>query len=271
MLLSSHDQLQQCVFLTDDKQHVAKYKELCLTSVYQPIFDRYSQAIGLEALVRISTDDNQNIRPDLFFGSDLVSLSDKINVERLSRVIHIRNFSRSPYRDLHLFLNVLPSSGEFYAFEDMRINLLSKRLNQLNLSATQLVMEVVELDARNEQCLQKAMNRLSTHGFQIAIDDYGMQASNSKRVELLKPNVIKIDRSLLLEYMEGRCKALLNGIVLARKIGAKVVVEGIETEQQYQAMLALDVDLFQGYYLAIPKPLEMVEVTTLRNSKRSIN
>ncbi|HAS62162.1 MAG TPA: EAL domain-containing protein [Vibrio sp.] len=263
MLLSSHDQFQQCVSLNDTKRYVANYKELCLTSVFQPIFDRENRTIGVEALVRISTDEKHIIRPDQFFNSVQISLEDKINVERLSRVIHIRNFSQSPLRDRNLFLNVLPSSGEFYAFEDMRINLLSKRLKSLNLTASQLVMEVVELEARNETCLQKAMHRLSSHGFKIAVDDFGMHASNRKRVEMLKPHIIKIDRSLLLTFMDGKLDALLSGIALARKVGAKVVVEGIETIQQYQAMMELDVDLFQGYYLAMPKPLEVNKSYTL--------
>ena len=260
MLLSSQNQLQQYVFLNEQKQHIAKYKKLNLRSVFQPIFDKNNQTIGVEALVRISNSEHQNVRPDHFFNSAEINLDDKINVERLSRLIHIRNFSNSRYRDLNLFLNVLPSAGEYYALEDRRINLLSQRLKALELRSDKVVMEVVESHAHDDTCLQKAMKRLSERGFKIAIDDYGMEASNSKRVELLRPNIIKIDRSLLLAYMNGHTEALLKGISLAREINAQIVIEGIETHKQYQTMVDLDVDLYQGYYLAMPQPLEMLEL-----------
>nr|WP_167515614.1 EAL domain-containing protein [Vibrio taketomensis] len=239
-----------------------KYKDLNLCSVYQPIFDSNLQVIGLEALVRITDNNNVNIRPDIFFDSADVDLDDKINVERLSRVIHIRNFSVSRYRHLKLFLNVLPSAGEFFAFEEIRIQLLDKRLRALDLEPSQIIMEVVELEARDDHCLKTAMQRLVETGFEIAIDDFGMNASNYHRVALLKPNIIKIDRSLLLDYMQGDTSPLLDAVALARKIGAKIVIEGIENEEQLIAMQLLDLDFYQGYFLAMPKSIELVEYDT---------
>lgn len=255
MILSSQHQFQECVSFTTERQFVASYKDLQLCSVYQPIFNRQAQTIGVEALVRIHDETKNSVRPDEFFHSDSVSLEDKINVERLSRVIHIRNFSNSKYRDLNLFLNVLPSAGEFYALEDIRIDLLSQRLKTLDIKNHQIVMEVVELKSTNDHHLKAAMARLASNGYKIAVDDFGMEASNHQRVELLKPCIIKIDRSLL-EYMRGSRDAMLNGIQLARHINAKVVVEGIETREQYEAMKLLDVDFYQGYFLAMPEPID---------------
>lgn len=60
--------------------------------------------------------------------------------------------------------------------------------------------------------------------------------------------------------MQGITAPMLSGIELAKKVKAKVVVEGIETKEQYLAMRALDVDFFQGYFLATPQPLAATEV-----------
>ncbi|MEZ8385060.1 EAL domain-containing protein, partial [Vibrio splendidus] len=98
-------------------QFIAKYQDLTLRSVYQPIFDSSMTQIGVEALVRISNSKGAIVRPDHFFHSDETSCTDKINVERLSRAIHIRNFAQSTIRHLHLFLNVLPNVGELFAAE----------------------------------------------------------------------------------------------------------------------------------------------------------
>lgn len=258
MILSTQQQFVDCLSLNDDYQYVGQYQELTLNSVFQPIFNSDNQIIGVEALVRIQHAQNGCIRPDLFFHSDQTCFDDKINVERLSRVIHIRNFARSKFRHLKLFLNVLPSAGEYLALENIDTSLLAQRLKALGIYNNQLVMEVVELEADNEQSLASAMKKLNDSQFNIAVDDFGVDASNRERVERLSPNIVKIDRSLMLSYMDGDQFALLSGLKLAKKIGSKVVVEGIETEEQLIAMRALNVDMYQGYFLAMPEALEAV-------------
>lgn len=258
MILSTKQQFVDCLSINKNLQYVATYKELELTSVFQPIFDRNDQIIGVEALVRIQHMIEGTVRPDLFFHSDDTNFDDKINVERLSRVIHIRNFARSKYRHLQLFLNVLPSAGEYLALESIDSSLLSQRLKALGLESSQIVMEVIELEATCEDGLRRSMDKLAENEFQIAVDDYGVNASTQQRVEQLNPDIIKIDRSLMLSYMSQDKSPLLSSVELARRLGAKTVVEGIETQEQLDAMRNLDVDMFQGYFLAMPNPLQVV-------------
>ncbi len=255
--MTSNDASQylQWLDMNSNLQFIAHYKEWVLSSVFQPIFNKFNTIVGTEALVRIDGSDGHRVSPDTFFYSDATSDEDKIHVERLSQVIHLRNFSHSKYRNLKLFLNVIPRVDERFAGETIATNQdsLSSRLAHLHLRSDQLVMEVVECNVSDERLLQFEMNQLSQHGVKIAIDDFGNNASNHRRVELLRPAIMKLDRSLMLEYMEGKPFRLLDGIRLARRIGAQTVIEGIETEQQYQAMYALDIDMFQGYYLAMPE------------------
>lgn len=258
MILSTKQQFVDCLSINENLQYVATYKDLELTSVFQPIFDRNDQIIGVEALVRIQHMSEGTVRPDHFFHSDCTNFDDKINVERLSRVIHIRNFARSKYRHLQLFLNVLPSAGEYLALESIDSSLLSQRLKALRLDNSQIVMEVIELEASCEDGLRRSMDKLAENQFQIAVDDYGVNASTQQRVEQLNPDIIKIDRSLMLSYMSQDRSPLLSSVELARRLGAKTVVEGIETQDQFDAMRNLDIDMFQGYFLAMPKPLQVV-------------
>ncbi len=258
MILSTKQQFVDCLSMNEDSQYIGIYKSLTLYSVYQPIFDADDNIIGVEALVRIEDSVKGTIRPDQFFQSHQIDFDDKINVERLSRVIHIRNFARSQYRHLNLFLNVLPSAGEYLALEKIDSSLLSQRLKALNIENSQLVMEVVELDASNEDHLKLAMKKLSECDFNIAVDDFGVNASNRQRVERLKPDIVKLDRSLLISYMTGDQFPLLSAVKLAKNLSAKVVVEGIETQQHLDAMRSLDIDFFQGYFLALPEPLPAI-------------
>ncbi|KLN63678.1 EAL domain-containing protein [Vibrio sp. VPAP30] len=265
MILSTRQQFVDCLSMNEDSQYIGTYKHLTLNSVFQPIFDTTNTIIGVEALVRIHDSLAGPIRPDQFFHNENINFDDKISVERLSRVIHIRNFARSQYRHLKLFLNVLPSAGEYLALGNIDESLLAQRLKALNLDNSQLVMEIVELNASNEETLKTATRKLSASDFNIAVDDFGVNASNRQRAERLKPDIIKLDRSLLLAYMAGDQFRLMSGIKLAKRLGSKVVVEGVETSQQLEAMRNLDIDLFQGYFLGMPEPLPAVYIDESNN------
>ncbi|WP_348984831.1 EAL domain-containing protein [Vibrio sp. YMD68] len=255
MILTTKAQFLPLISTNENGEYVAQYSCWSLTSVFQPIFGRNDRLVGVEALIRINDDKGQAVRPDLFFGSDTISTKDKINVDKLSRVIHIRNFSISKYKDSSLFLNILPNVSEYFALANIEHCLLSKRLNELGIDRSQIVMEIIEINANNELLFVEAIKKLSSAGYRIAIDDFGACASTSQRVTDVKPDIVKIDRELLLEYMSGDAKRLDEGIALARSIGAEVIIEGIETYEQLEAMTKLDLDMFQGFYLATPKPI----------------
>lgn len=258
MILSSQSQFQQCLQLTDDKQYIANYNGLTLSSVFQPIYNIERQIVGVEALVRLNESNGESIRPDLFFGTNLYSYVDKLNVERLSRIIHLRNFSRSALREKKLFLNVLPIAGERLCLEDLQNGLLVRRIKALGLRHNQIVMELIEQDCENQHYLELAMYRLRENGFSVAIDDFGVRASTKERVLQIEPQILKLDRSILLNYMEGNQTALIKSIALAQSVNAQVVIEGIETEQQFNLMRQLDIDMFQGFFLAFPLPLPCI-------------
>ncbi|NLS13431.1 EAL domain-containing protein [Vibrio sp. SM6] len=249
------EELDQRIFLTHDGQYVGHYKNMVLKSVFQPIYHYDMSIIGLEALVRIHHQNGSMIRPDDFFHSDDTPHHDKINVERLSRLVHIRNFSLSHYRDKKLFLNVLPNAVERLALEVLSCRVLLKTLAQFGISPKQVVMELIEIDANCEAQLQQSTRVLGRNGFQWAIDDFGVNASTQERTERILPHIIKLDRSLLYQFEQGEPDKLLDAIQLARNIGSQIVVEGIETQNQLALMRQLKIDMYQGYHLAMPAPV----------------
>ncbi|MGF1696471.1 EAL domain-containing protein [Vibrio lamellibrachiae] len=255
MILTTKSQFQPLISTDVNGEYIAQYSNWHLRSVFQPIFTNDQVLIGVEALVRITTSEGQAIRPDLFFSSTNISIKDKINLDKLSRVIHIRNFSISQYNHLTLFLNILPSVSEYFALNDVETCLLSNRLNELRIDRSQIVMEIVELNANNEFLFLEAIKKLSHAGYQIAIDDFGACASTIERVKSLQPDIVKLDRDLLLEHMRGHSSRFMEGINVARSIGAKIIVEGIETQEHLDAMIKLDLDMFQGFFLATPQPI----------------
>ena len=243
-------------YLSVDKQgqYTAEYNGLTLQSVYQPIFTRDYVIVAVEALVRITTPDNFNIRPDLFFTSPQYSDGDKINVERLCRAIHIRNFANSNYSSLSLFLNMLPLIGEEFIDNDFQYANFFSKLEDLEIKHSQIVMELLETPVDDEARLCAITQKYLRNGMRVAIDDFGTGASTKHRVDIVQPSIIKLDRGLLERYMNGFRDPLIYALDVAKQVNAQTVIEGIETAEQWVCMKELPIDFYQGFYLARPQP-----------------
>jgi EAL domain-containing protein (putative c-di-GMP-specific phosphodiesterase class I) len=82
---------------------------------------------------------------------------------------------------------------------------------------------------------------------------------------LLKPDFIKLDKSLLDKYEEHGNVALLDAIALTKREGASVIAEGVETKKQLEILATLNVDFIQGYYFGKPKVLIKRAMTKVTN------
>ncbi|MBD1558672.1 EAL domain-containing protein [Vibrio sp. S9_S30] len=259
MILNSREEFNTHCFVDDAGLHYAKYDNLIITSTFHAIVTPTLQPFAYEALARFRSETTgESIRPDILFESEQVSIAKKINLDRLTRAIHVRNFSQSKRANLKLFLNVLPISGEYNAFMTIKASLLEKRITELGLNARQIVMEIVESAAFDNQLLLDATTAMQEAGFQVAMDDFGVKSSDFNRLQLIKPEIVKIDRSLLVNYMLENKTALLDIVREAKSIGAKVIIEGVEEKAQYNAMMALGIDFYQGYLFSMPEPLKCV-------------
>ncbi len=99
-------------------------------------------------------------------------------------------------------------------------HLLKQVICEADLRREQIVMELVELSG-DESFLYKATKELSDGGFKLAIDDYGINASTIERVKCVRPDIIKMDRSLLLKYEDGDFSALIEALALAKELSSK--------------------------------------------------
>ncbi|SON53372.1 EAL domain-containing protein [Vibrio tapetis] len=256
MILSSINKINNCILRKSDGEHYARFSGLMLRSVFQPIFTADENIIGLEALLRIQSEDGRTIRPDDFFHTDLYSNELKTSIEALSRAIHILNFAQSEYSDKKLFLNILPDP-KFNQLDVHKSSEIREHLEALDLQSNQIVMEFVELEVKDKVLLSRVKTVIEKSGCAIAVDDYGSNASNKERVTLLNPEIVKIDRGILTAFMNGLVAPLNSALKVAAEVGAKTVIEGIETREQFEQMVQLKIDMFQGYHLAQPEPISI--------------
>jgi EAL domain-containing protein (putative c-di-GMP-specific phosphodiesterase class I) len=99
-----------------------------------------------------------------------------------------------------------------------------------------------------------AVDDLRARGAQIAIDDVGIGYSNTQRLVTLRPEIMKLDMSLVHEVdTDPMLQAVVSACVhYASKTGSRIVAEGIERRQEHDLLVRAGVDMGQGNYLGRP-------------------
>lgn len=102
--------------------------------------------------------------------------------------------------------------------------------------------------------------RISSLGAFLLIDDAGAGYADENRIFELRPDIVKIDRVLFWAALDDETERarVLSLNAAGRDVGARVLVEGIETAAHYEAAIELGADLGQGYYLGRPNPPELI-------------
>ena len=176
------------------------------------------------------------------------------DLELACRSTALRTFANlNRPEDLILFLNVTAS---VLAREVDSIGDLLREISALNLSPRNIAIEILESAFDDAEQLRILLESFRAEGFLLVLDDVGVGYSNLDRIPLIKPDVLKADRNLVVDiendyHRQETFKALVQ---LSRRIGALVVAEGVETERQAISALELGADLLQGFFLGRPSP-----------------
>lgn len=232
------------------------FKNLGITHIdiyFQPIVSVKKQKIfGYEALLRGYKEDKY-IQPGILF-QEAKEAGLALALDSFVRVAAIKKFKEYFEKDtkLLLFLNFESSSinaqfeHEQYPFEET--------LQELSIPAKNIVLEIKEDAVESTKILKDFSSYYREKGFNIAIDDFGTGDSQFGRLAIVKPDIVKIDRSLLTHVDENAINTeILNSIAhMCHKIGAVALAEGVERENETLTSLNFGIDLFQGYFFAHP-------------------
>lgn len=152
-------------------------------------------------------------------------------------------------QNVSLFVNLHP--------QDLGDDQLLEAETHLSRWAQRVVLEVTETEAiRDYERARERIQALRQHGFRVALDDLGSGYSSLNLLAQLEPDFVKLDMELVRGVrMAGRTARLVKHLVeFCREEGFTTVAEGIETEEELQAVTDLGVDLVQGYLMARPAP-----------------
>jgi len=242
--------------LKDELVNIIKGQRL--SAFFQPIFSTCKNNIlGYEALIRGPSDSPLHSPQALFDNALDFSLLSEL--ELVCRRISIARFVELKLKG-KLFLNISPM---LFLQEDHPEGKTLSYLQDHQLQPEQVVIELSEkYPIDTPDVLRTALLHYKNLGFQIAVDDLGSGYAGLKLWSELKPDFVKIDR-----YFINQChqdpvkrefiKSILN---LGQTINAKVIAEGIETEQEFEQLEALGLRLYQGYLFARPEPFPITEL-----------
>lgn len=208
---------------------------------YQPIVrSRDGEIHGYEAL----------LRSEWMSPPELVELASRVGqIHRLGRRVRkmaAARFVAEP-SDALLFINLHP--------HDLSDDELLDPDSILSKIASRVVLEVTEYASlEGIPQLQSRLSSLRALGFRIALDDLGDRHANLGAITLLEPDLIKLSMSLVRNIHRERTKRALVGSLVgaARELGAEIVAEGVESDQELEVLIRLGVDFLQGYLFARP-------------------
>ncbi len=230
------------------------FNTLTLQSHFQPIFHADTgRALGYEGLLHATNLTGQSINPETVFALSYDS-EQELFLDWLCRALHMRNFanlgSHRQERGL-LFLNAYPQA----AVEDpYHPEVFQSMMEFYGVDPRDVVIEILETGASDDAHLVDAANLYRRLGCKIAIDDFGVGFSNFERLWRLKPDFVKIDRSVLKSAMqESHARVVFASMIrLIKNCGAAVVIEGIEERAEAKLAIELGADYLQGFYFAKP-------------------
>lgn len=127
-------------------------------------------------------------------------------------------------------------------------------LEETTIEPELLELEVTESVVVNrEQCIIEKLNQLYDSGVRIALDDFGTGFSSLSLLKDLKISTLKVDKTFIQDpSVAGLAKMIVR---LGHLFGATAVAEGVETEEQMRFSRHAGCDRVQGYYHALPMPL----------------
>jgi diguanylate cyclase (GGDEF)-like protein len=105
------------------------------------------------------------------------------------------------------------------------------------------------------------LNDLKRLGVKLALDDFGTGYSSLSYLRQFPVNIVKIDRAFIADLgNEPTSRLIVSAIVrLAHSLHMTVVAEGIESADQFEEVVALDCDSYQGYFFARPTSAEVLD------------
>jgi EAL domain-containing protein (putative c-di-GMP-specific phosphodiesterase class I) len=211
--------------------------------------------IGLEALSRgFDAATGEIIPPNRLFGQ-AGDPETRLALDRICRTRAAESFASLHRRDKSIMFSMNIDAACINE-ETRGSNHLLKLIKRCDISPNNVIIEIIESRCEDVDALLEFVRFYRKKNFLIALDDVGAGFSNLDRIPLLKPDVLKLDRSLISGVNDHfhKLEVARSFVQMANRLGCLVLAEGVETSEEAMCLLANGVDVFQGFFFARPAP-----------------
>lgn len=227
--------------------------------LYQPKVNKQRQLIGLEALVRLQSVTGEYYSPASFIPVAEESGQIIVLEELILRLVFKQlslwhaQYDQVPRVSINL-------SGK-HLLSDTFLIFLNECMSSHGIAGEWIEFEVTESVFLSDidRCIS-VLSALRALNIAIAIDDFGTGYSSLNYLKTLPVDVLKIDRTFVIECAEQKedAKICSTIIELASTLGLTTVAEGVETEAQFNFLKQQGCQEYQGYYFYRPQTAEQV-------------
>lgn len=237
--------------ITDGFEKALDEHDFCM--YLQPQADISENIVGAEAVVRWKHPQKGIIMPNDFIGilekTGLITKLDQYIWERAA--IKLADWKAKGYTNLTISVNISTKDFFFIDLYEYFTALVEKygiNPHNLNLEITETVF-MSDLERH-----LKVIRKLQAYGFSIEIDDFGSGYSSLNLLKDIHADKLKIDMVFLQKTQnEERSYLILQSICeMAQRLKMPVIMEGLQTQEQYGRLKKIGCNIFQGSYFSLP-------------------
>ena len=256
-----------------DEDRIRQYKEMEKTEIlirsaieedrievfYQPIYStQQHRFVSAEALARIRNQDGTIVPPGSFIPvaekNGLISRIGESVFDKTCAFIQ-KNQLRERYGIEYVEVNLSVRQCEDPELAKTYIAIMEK----YGLDPSRINLEITEsASIKLKDNLLENMRKLMDYGVKFSLDDFGNGESNLNYIVDMPVSIVKFDRDMSQAYFANRkARFVMEAAMhMIHEMKLEIVSEGVETEEQAEAIEALGIEYIQGYYFSRPLPGE---------------
>lgn len=211
---------------------------------------------SVEALIRWVRNNPYNVSPGEFIplieSTELICSIGEWVICNSCRLC--KELQENGFEDITVSVNISAAQFARGNLEQILIDELAEH----DLSPESLELELTEHTLfQDDETVLDELSRVKNLGLSLSIDDFGTGYSNLGYLTKLKVDILKIDRSFIMDiHKQPDNFAIVDAVLkMAGTLGLKVVAEGVETEDEWEKLKELNCDYGQGYLWSRPVPI----------------
>lgn len=243
---------------SEDKKRVAHLVEEAImdNSIeihFQPIYSiEKGKITSLEVLARLKDENKNYINPEYFIhvaeeNHTIIQLGEQIFRKACIFASQNRIFD---YGIEDMNINLSPGQCRYEQLTESLVEIAK----QYQIPMTKMHLEITESEFTDAEAVGRTLRRLKETGAKVALDDFGTGYSTLSNILELPVDFVKIDKSLVWSFAEGKNQFLNDLMPMIKAEGKKIIAEGIETQEHIDIIKRLQGDFLQGYHYSRPLP-----------------